>query len=127
LNYHILKRETIINESIDAVFDFFSKAENLNHITPPELGFKIITQLPIDMKKGTIIDYKIKLNGFPFKWKTEITNWDPPFYFEDTQIRGPYKMWCTNIYFRIQVEKQLWGIKSNIFLLVVYWSLYHII
>lgn len=93
MKYHILKKETVLNESVDKVFDFFSKAENLNIITPSELGFKIITQLPVLMKKGSIIDYKIKLNGFPFKWKTEITKWEPPFCFEDTQIKGPYKMW----------------------------------
>lgn len=93
MKYHILKKETILNENIKVIFDFFSKAENLNLITPPELGFKIITKLPVVMQKGSIIDYKIKLNGFPFKWKTEITKWEPPFYFEDTQISGPYKMW----------------------------------
>ena len=45
------------------------------------------------MKKGTLIDYKIKLNGIPFNWRTEITKWDPPHCFEDTQLKGPYKMW----------------------------------
>lgn len=90
---HVLIRNTVIKENIEQLFDFFSKAENLNSITPPILGFKIITPLPVEMKKGTIIDYKIKLNGIPFSWRTEITKWDPPFLFEDTQIRGPYKMW----------------------------------
>lgn len=93
MKYHLLKRETIINEEIDKVFDFFSKAENLNLITPPALGFKIITQLPVEMKLGAVIDYKIRLNGFPFNWKTEITKWEPPFRFEDTQKEGPYKTW----------------------------------
>lgn len=90
---HILERSTILNEKIEKVFDFFSKAENLNLITPPVLGFLIKTPLPVEMKKGKLIDYKIKLNGIPFDWRTEITKWDPPFLFEDTQIKGPYKMW----------------------------------
>lgn len=90
---HILIRETILNGSIEEVFDFFSKAENLDKITPPILGFRIITPLPVEMKKGTLIDYKIKLNGIPFNWQTEITKWDPPHSFEDTQLKGPYKMW----------------------------------
>jgi len=93
LKYHILKRESVINENITKVFDFFSNAENLNLITPPELGFKIITKLPVEMKVGAIINYKIKLNGIDFNWKTEITKWEPPFCFEDTQIKGPYKLW----------------------------------
>lgn len=90
---HELKRNTIIKDKIGNVFGFFSKAENLNKITPPMLGFKIITPLPVEMKKGTIIDYKIKLNGIPFRWRTEITKWEPPYMFEDTQINGPYKIW----------------------------------
>lgn len=90
---HILIRETILNGSIEEVFNFFCKAENLDKITPPILGFRIITPLPVEMKKGTLIDYKIKLNGIPFNWQTEITKWDPPHSFEDTQLKGPYKMW----------------------------------
>lgn len=89
----IISRETFVNKPIDEVFAFFAKAENLNIITPPELNFKIITPMPIDMKKGTLIDYKIKLNGISFKWKTEITDWSPPYVFVDTQIKGPYKVW----------------------------------
>ena len=102
---HILIRETLLNGSMEDVFEFFSKAENLNVITPPVLGFKIITPLPVDMKKGTVIDYKIKLNGIPFDWRTEITKWDPPHCFEDTQIKGPYKVWIHEHKFELRNEK----------------------
>ncbi|MBE2228595.1 MAG: SRPBCC family protein [Ignavibacteria bacterium] len=88
-----LSREISVKRPIEEVFDFFAKAENLNIITPPELNFKILTPSPIEMKQGTLIDYRIKLSGVPFKWKTEITNWEPPFRFVDTQLKGPYKIW----------------------------------
>ncbi|MBK8982092.1 MAG: SRPBCC family protein [Ignavibacteria bacterium] len=93
MKYHILQKQIDLKRPVSEVFDFFSKAENLDLITPPFLGFKIITPLPIEMKKGTQIDYFIRLNGIPIKWKTEITKWEPPFLFEDTQIKGPYKIW----------------------------------
>jgi ligand-binding SRPBCC domain-containing protein len=93
LKVHVLKRQSKLRKRPDELFDFFSKAENLNIITPPDLGFKIITPLPIAMCKGAIIDYTIKLNGIPFKWRTEITEWDPPNRFVDSQIKGPYKVW----------------------------------
>lgn len=90
---HILIKKTVINRNINEVFDFFSKADNLDKITPPDLGFKIITPLPVDMKKGTLINYKISLNGIPFNWLTKITEWEPPYIFEDTQLKGPYVQW----------------------------------
>jgi len=90
---HIIEKVTIIPKPLDEVFAFFSKAENLNAITPPELQFKILTPLPIDMKPGTLIDYKIKLEGIPFKWKTVISEWQPPFKFVDEQLKGPYVKW----------------------------------
>jgi ligand-binding SRPBCC domain-containing protein len=90
---HILIKETIIKKPLEEVFDFFSKAENLNLLTPPEMQFKIITPSPITIHQGKLIDYKIKVNGIPFKWQTEITVWQPPFRFVDKQKKGPYNTW----------------------------------
>ncbi len=90
---HFLKSQIQINKPISEVFQFFSKAENLNLLTPPELNFKIITPLPIVLNCGAIIDYRIQLSGFPFSWKTEITKWNPPYQFVDTQLQGPYQTW----------------------------------
>jgi ligand-binding SRPBCC domain-containing protein len=90
---HILETSTIIKRPLSEVFDFFSKAENLNLLTPPELEFTITTPLPINMKPGTLIDYRIKLNGIPFNWKTEICVWNPPHQFVDQQLKGPYVRW----------------------------------
>ncbi|MES2835924.1 MAG: SRPBCC family protein [Bacteroidota bacterium] len=90
---HKLVTETIIRRNINEVFDFFSKAENLNVLTPPELSFKILTPLPIIIKQGALIDYRIKLSGIPFNWQTEICTWQPPYRFVDQQLKGPYKIW----------------------------------
>jgi len=90
---HTLIKETVINKPLNEVFEFFSKAENLNLITPPELQFKILSPQPIIIEQGCTIDYKIKLSGIPFKWKTQITVFDPEKRFIDMQIKGPYKVW----------------------------------
>lgn len=90
---HILERKQIIQRPRDEVFEFFADAGNLERITPPELSFQIITPQPIDIKKGALIDYKLKLRGVPIIWKTEITQWNPPFDFVDSALKSPYKQW----------------------------------
>lgn len=90
---HTLTKEAVINRPLKEVFDFFSKAENLNEITPPDMQFQILTPLPINIQKGTLIDYKIKVNGIPFRWKTVISTWEPPYRFVDEQLKGPYNTW----------------------------------
>jgi len=89
----ILKRELTIDLPRSQVFDFFSKAENLEKITPPDLGFHIVTPQPIEMGEGSLIEYRISLHGIPMSWKTLISKWDPPNEFVDEQLSGPYKQW----------------------------------
>lgn len=89
-----------LRRPLEEVFEFFSKAENLGLLTPGWLRFKIVSSLPIEMKVGAIIEYRIRLYGVPMKWVSEITEWDPPHLFEDTQIRGPYRKWVHRHTFR---------------------------
>lgn len=64
-----------------------------NELPPPELGFHITTPGKIEMAAGTLVDYDLTLRGFPIRWRTEISVWDPPFEFVDRQLKGPYSEW----------------------------------
>jgi len=93
MKIHIIEREIFLPRSPDEVFPFFSRAENLDALTPPWLHFNILTEPPIEMKEGTFIDYKLRVRILPIRWRSMITTWEPPHRFIDEQVKGPYRKW----------------------------------
>ena len=93
MSIHTLERKLCVSQPLHTVFDFFSRAENLEKITPPWMHFRILTTLPVEMKKGANIEYSIRVRGIPLRWHTLIEEWSPPYRFVDVQAKGPYKLW----------------------------------
>lgn len=89
----LLECALIVDRPREEVFPFFADAINLEAITPPNLRFSILTPHPIRMGEGTLIDYRLRLQGVPMRWRTRITMWDPPVRFMDVQEKGPYRRW----------------------------------
>jgi ligand-binding SRPBCC domain-containing protein len=90
---HVVAREQLLPRPPDQVFPFFADAHNLEAITPPWLGFRVVTPQPIEMGPGTLIEYRLRLHRLPIRWRTTIAVWDPPRRFVDVQLEGPYRMW----------------------------------
>jgi ligand-binding SRPBCC domain-containing protein len=93
LSVHVLRREQRLAAAPEEVFPFFADAHNREAITPPWLGFRVVTPRPIDMRPGALIEYRLKLHALPLRWRTRIAVWDPPRRFVDVQLSGPYLLW----------------------------------
>jgi ligand-binding SRPBCC domain-containing protein len=78
---------------LEQVFRFFEDPRNLGRITPPWLNFRIVDAENVHMRAGAEIDYVIRWQGLPMKWKTLIREYEPPHRFVDEQARGPYALW----------------------------------
>ena len=88
-----LERHVVVKRSLAEVFEFFSNPANLQQLTPPWIQFNIVGSSTDDVQVGTLIDYKLKVRGIPLRWRSVISEWDPPKSFVDEQVRGPYRMW----------------------------------
>jgi ligand-binding SRPBCC domain-containing protein len=90
---HVFRTEQRIERPLPEVFTFFSRAENLERITPPWLSFAIIGDDPTEVTAGTVIEYRLRLRGLPLRWVSRIDSFEPERFFVDRQIKGPYKLW----------------------------------
>ncbi|MEM7311154.1 MAG: SRPBCC family protein [Planctomycetota bacterium] len=93
MKLYTLERNVVIARPLDEVHEFFAAPQNLELLTPPWLRFQILTPPPIEMRRGAIFDYKISLHGFPLRWRSLISAWEPKQRFVDEQLRGPYSVW----------------------------------
>ncbi len=93
MRLHVLRREQHLPKPPDESFAFFGDAHNLEDITPPWLGFRVVTPEPITMAPGTLIAYRLRLHGAPIRWLTRIEVWEPGRRFVDVQVSGPYALW----------------------------------
>lgn len=89
-----LQREQVIKTDLKTAWDFISTPQNLDRITPPDLSFEILTDLPDTMHEGLLIEYRV---GIPFlgkrTWLTELKHIRTNHSFVDEQRVGPYKLW----------------------------------
>jgi ligand-binding SRPBCC domain-containing protein len=73
---HVLEQSQDVPGTLTACWDFFSDPRNLARITPPELGFQVISSLPPRIHPGMMIQYRVR-----------------PLFGIDEQRIGPYKIW----------------------------------
>jgi len=87
--------EQTIPGSIEKVWQYFSRPENLDTLTPENMSLQILSDLKDrPMYEGMIIRYKVSpVLNIPLNWATEITHLKDKDYFIDEQRFGPYTLW----------------------------------
>jgi ligand-binding SRPBCC domain-containing protein len=90
---YTLHRRAWVPAGLHQTFEFFERPQNLARITPPWLGFRILTPEPLVMARGLTIDYTVRVLGMRSHWRSLITEYDPPNAFRDVQVIGPYRLW----------------------------------
>jgi len=92
MRIHTLNSELIAPGNIRETFRFFEDPANLARITPPSMGFEIVTA-DRQMRKGLEIGYRVRVLGIPLPWRSVISEYDPPHFFVDEALISPYKLW----------------------------------
>lgn len=97
-----IKKVQLIPADLEAVWNFFSVAGNLDEITPGNMGFTILSAHHGEkIYAGQLIEYKVRpFLHIPFYWMTEITHVEPRKFFVDEQRFGPFSLWHHQHHFK---------------------------
>ena len=90
---HLLERRQVVSGQIADVFGFFRNPRNLEAITPPWLRFEVVSSTDASVRRGTEIEYRLRWQGFPMKWRSRISEYLDGVCFSDEMLEGPYRSW----------------------------------
>lgn len=91
-----------IPRPLEEVWNFFSRPENLNELTPEDMSFNILSPIQgVEMYPGMVIQYQVRpIMNIPMNWITEITQIRKHEFFIDDQRVGPYSLWHHQHHFK---------------------------
>ena len=89
-----------ITAPMDKVWPFFANPKNLALLTPSDMKFRILDQLPDEIENGLVVRFKVNVLGIPVNWTSLIQRTTEPGYFNDLQVEGPFNFWYHQHYFK---------------------------
>ncbi len=91
---YTLHKEIEVEASLEQVWEFISHPENLDRITPDDMAFRIVSDVPDAMYDGLIVEYRVKIPVVGWRtWVSELKHIEPGRSFVDEQKIGPYRFW----------------------------------
>jgi len=85
--------ERIVKAPLETISAFLSDPGNLSQLTPPDADFRMNAKTPGDLRRGSVMEYSLKVHGIRMKWESLISDWQAGVRFVDHQVRGPYELW----------------------------------
>ena len=105
---YTLRFGQIIDANLQVVWEFLCNPHNLNAITPHDLEFEIVSDVPSVIVNGLLIQYRVKIPYIGRRvWVSEIKHIRQNFSFVDEQRIGPYAFW----YHCHEIEKTSSGVR----------------
>lgn len=103
-----LEFTTVVPRSLSETWAFFSRPENLEKLTPPEVSFEIKSPVAgVEMYPGMVIQYRVSpFGGIYTDWVTEITQIEHHSHFIDDQRVGPFALWHHQHWFKALDENR---------------------
>ncbi|OAV45742.1 SRPBCC family protein [Lewinella sp. 4G2] len=97
-----LEFKSTVPRSLEETWNFFSRPENLEKLTPDDVSFDIKSPVKgVEMYEGMVIQYRVSpFPGFSTDWVTEITQIKHHEHFIDDQRVGPFALWHHQHHFR---------------------------
>ncbi|MEM7625422.1 MAG: SRPBCC family protein [Planctomycetota bacterium] len=90
----VLRAQQWLPASPESIWRFVGDCRHMNHVIPPFMRFRILSPIPDGVPPaiapGAIYEYKLRLHGVGFFWRTLMKEVEYPRRFRDVQAKGPY-------------------------------------
>jgi ligand-binding SRPBCC domain-containing protein len=90
---YVLERRFWLPRERPEVFQFFAAPENLALVQPPGARLQWLAPPPPRLEAGALLDFRVRVLGWPTRWRVMIREFDPPYRFVDVQLWGPFDRW----------------------------------
>jgi ligand-binding SRPBCC domain-containing protein len=83
--------ETAIDAPVELLWEFHSSAEALHLLSPP--GTTVTLLSDAEVREGARHVVRVHQFGFALTWVADISEVSPPFGFNDTAAKSPFRYW----------------------------------
>lgn len=88
----VFETEVTVATPIEQVFEYMSIPENLERLSPPEVGLKFI-DAPSPLKQGDTFEFKVQAMGQIQKMKHRLVTSEAPTLMIEELVEGPLPRW----------------------------------